>query len=233
MIIFGVDSSSAAGSAAAVRDGELLYEAFANEGLTHSETLLVRCDEVFREAGLTPKEVGCYAVTAGPGSFTGLRIGLGLVKGLAFVRETPCVPVSTFEALAFPLLERGKDLLCVLDARQKRVYCAGYHVAEGNLIPALAPQILPLSGLDDAIRESGISDPLIAGDAAAQASEAVNGGTDAGEEYHFVHAGAVALVAERLYRQGAGVAPNELRPVYLQASQAERERNKRLQGGTT
>ena len=89
MIVFGVDSSAAAGSAAAVRDGEVLYEAFANEGLTHSETLLVRCDEVFRGTGIEPAQVDCFAVTAGPGSFTGLRIGLGLVKGMAFVRNTP------------------------------------------------------------------------------------------------------------------------------------------------
>ncbi|MBR5045204.1 MAG: tRNA (adenosine(37)-N6)-threonylcarbamoyltransferase complex dimerization subunit type 1 TsaB, partial [Oscillospiraceae bacterium] len=72
MIILGVDSSSAAGSAAVSRDGELLYEAFANEGLTHSQTLLVRCDEALRAGGVRPSDVDVFAVTSGPGSFTGL-----------------------------------------------------------------------------------------------------------------------------------------------------------------
>ena len=230
MIVFGVDSSAAAGSAAAVRDGEVLYEAFANEGLTHSETLLVRCDEVFRGTGIEPAQVDCFAVTAGPGSFTGLRIGLGLVKGMAFVRNTPCVPVSTFDALAWPLACKERDLVCVLDARQKRVYCCAYHVVEGRPVRVTEPGILPLSELAQHLEEAGISDPLIAGDAAPMAAAVLPDAEEAGEPFRYVHAGEVARIAEVMYRQGQFVLPNELKPVYLQLSQAERERKKKLEG---
>lgn len=229
MIVFGVDSSAAAGSAAAVRNGEILYEAYANEGLTHSETLLVRCDEVFRNAGIEPEQVDCFAVTAGPGSFTGLRIGLGLVKGMAFVRNTPCVPVSTFDALAWPLADRGRDLVCVLDARQKRVYCCAYHIEQGRPVRAVEPGILPLSELAQHLEEAGIRDPLIAGDAAPAAAAVLTDAEEAGEAFRFVHAGEVARIAEVMYRQGDCVLPNDLKPVYLQLSQAERERKKKLE----
>ena len=230
MIVFGVDSSAAAGSAAAVRDGEILYEAYANEGLTHRETLLVRCDEVFRSTGIEPEQVDCFAVTAGPGSFTGLRIGLGLVKGMAFVRKTPCVPVSTFDALAWPLAERNRDLVCVLDARQKRVYCCAYRIADGKPVRAGEPQILPLAELAKHLKDAGISDPLIAGDAAPMVAAVLPDAEEAGEAFRYVHAGEVARIAEVMYRRGEYVLPNELRPVYLQLSQAERERKRKLEG---
>ncbi|MEG2259910.1 MAG: tRNA (adenosine(37)-N6)-threonylcarbamoyltransferase complex dimerization subunit type 1 TsaB, partial [Oscillospiraceae bacterium] len=100
MIIFAVDSSSCAGSAAVYKDGTILAESFANVGLTHSETLMVLCDEVFRRSGIGPCDVDYFAVTSGPGSFTGLRIGMGTVKGMAFATRKPCVAVPTPEALA-------------------------------------------------------------------------------------------------------------------------------------
>ena len=224
MIIFSVDSSSVAGSAALLLDGDTVYECFAKEGLTHSETLLERCDEVFRKTGYRPSDVDCYAVTAGPGSFTGLRIGLNLVKGMAFADSTPCVPVSTFDALACPAVSYGRDILCTLDARQKRVYCAAYHVRDGKPVQVMKGQILPLDDLESALEQAGISGPVVVGDAAASAHEKVKDSIMCEERFIDVHASDVGKAAYEKYMQGRYMSPDMLAPVYLQLSQAERNR---------
>ena len=226
MIVFSVDSSSVAGSAALIKDGIPVFECFAKEGLTHSETLLARCDEVFKKTGYLPEDVDCYAVTSGPGSFTGLRIGLNLVKGMAFAKNTPCVPVSTFDALAYPAVKYNRDILCVLDARQKRVYCSAYHVVEGKPMQVLEGQILPLNELDSVLSEIGICEPVVVGDAAQSAHEAVSGSILCDENLIDVHATEVGKVAYKMFINGECISPDLLAPVYLQLSQAERERKK-------
>ena len=224
MIILAVDSSSAAGSAAVYSDGRILYEAYANEGLTHSQTLLVRCDEAFRNSGTAPSDIDIYAVTAGPGSFTGLRIGMGLVKGMAFASDARCAAVPTFLALAQPLAGTGRDILTVLDARQKRVYCSAFRSEEGGLIKIMEDCILPLSELDEAVKACGLRNVLIAGDASPQAAASVEGAEDAGEDYRYVHAGQVCVAAAGMAERGELCTADELRPFYLQPSQAERNR---------
>lgn len=224
MIILAVDSSSAAGSAAVYRDGQILYEAYANEGLTHSQTLLVRCDEAFRNSGTVPGDVDIYAVTAGPGSFTGLRIGMGLIKGMAFANDARCAAVPTFLALAQPLADSGRDILTVLDARQKRVYCSAFRSRNGELEKIMDDCVLPIADLDKAVKECGLSNVLVAGDASAQAAEAVEGAEDAGDEYRYVHAGQVCTAAAKMAERGELCSADELRPFYLQLSQAERNR---------
>ena len=100
MNILAVDTAGKTAAVAVLRDDVLLYEAQCNNGLTHSETLLPMIDTALKAAGLTVDDLDVLGVTNGPGSFTGLRIGLAAVKGLAFPRETLCAPVSTLEALA-------------------------------------------------------------------------------------------------------------------------------------
>ena len=100
MTVFALDSASKAAGVCILQDGRMVYHASLCRGLTHSETLLPLCDEAFRAAQITPADVDVFAAAAGPGSFTGLRIGLATLKGLAFVHNTPCVCVSTLEALA-------------------------------------------------------------------------------------------------------------------------------------
>ncbi len=224
MIILGVDSSAAAGSAAVMRDGELLYEAYANEGLTHSQTLLVRCDEAVRKSGIKPADIDVYAVTSGPGSFTGLRIGMGLVKGMAFPTGARCAGVSTFLALAEPLRDSGRDILTVLDARQKRVYCCAYRSRDGVLTKIMDECVIGLDALDAAVKAAGIERPVVTGDVSQEAAGYVEGAEFGGEELRFVHAGYVCRAAEEAARAGELCGADELRPFYLQLSQAERNR---------
>ncbi len=131
MIVLGLDSAGKAASVALLRDGEPLYAASLRAGLTHSETLLPLCAEALRAAGLAPQDVDLYAVNAGPGSFTGLRIGLASVKGLCFPFGTPCAGVSTLESLAFSLPVSG-SVLGALDARRGEVYCAAFTMDNGT-----------------------------------------------------------------------------------------------------
>lgn len=224
MIILGIDSSAAAGSAAVFRDGKLIYEAYANEGLTHSQTLLVRCDEAMRNSGTVPSDVDVFAVTSGPGSFTGLRIGMGLVKGMAFATGAKCAGVSTFLALAEPLKDSGRDILTVLDARQKRVYCCAYKSEGGALRKLMDECVVSLDDLDRTVKEAGLLQPVVVGDVSMQAAACVEGAEDGGEELRFVHAGYVCAAAEEIAERGALCSADELRPFYLQLSQAERNR---------
>ena len=99
MTIFGLDSAGKTAGIAILRDSRLIYECYLATGHTHSETLLCLCKNAFDAAGLSPAEIDVFAAAAGPGSFTGLRIGLAAVKGLAFPHDTPCAAVSTLEAL--------------------------------------------------------------------------------------------------------------------------------------
>lgn len=229
MIILGVDSSSAAGSAAVSRDGELLYEAYANEGLTHSQTLLVRCDEALRAAGIRPGDVDVFAVTSGPGSFTGLRIGMGLVKGMAFATGARCAGVSTFLALAEPLRDSGRDILTVLDARQKRAYCSAYRSVNGELTKVMDECVLSFTELNDICGKTGLTAPLVVGDISMEVSSFVDGAEYAGDDLRYVHAGYVCEAASVMADRGLLCSAEELRPFYLQLSQAERNRIQRDQ----
>ena len=123
MNILAVDTAGKTAGVALLQDDRLLYEVYLDAGMTHSETLMPMIDTCLKMCGMTCAEIDLYGVNAGPGSFTGLRIGLAAVKGLAFPRETLCAPVSTLEALAAAHTGEG-TVLCALDARRAQVYSA-------------------------------------------------------------------------------------------------------------
>ena len=125
MNILAVDTAGRSASVALLRDDTLLYETVCNCGLTHSETLMPMVDAALKTAGLHPEDIELYAVTAGPGSFTGLRIGMSAVKGMALVHQTPCAGVSTLEALARCHTGEGV-VVCAMDARRGQVYWAAF-----------------------------------------------------------------------------------------------------------
>ena len=128
MNILAVDTAGKTAGVALLQDDRLLYEVYLDAGMTHSETLMPMIDTCLKMCGMTCAEIDLYGVNAGPGSFTGLRIGLAAVKGLAFPRETLCAPVSTLEALAAAHTGEG-TVLCALDARRAQVYSAAFDLA--------------------------------------------------------------------------------------------------------
>ena len=128
MNILAVDTAGKSAAVAILRDDTLLYETQCNNGMTHSETLLPMIDTALRACGLTMEDIDLLGVTSGPGSFTGLRIGLSVVKGLALPRQIPCAGVSTMAALAYGLASEG-TVIGAQDARRGQVYWGAFDLA--------------------------------------------------------------------------------------------------------
>ena len=227
MNILAVDTAGKTAGVALLQDGRLLYEVYFDGGLTHSETLLPLIDQCLKLCKLTCADIGLFGVNAGPGSFTGLRIGLAAVKGLAFPRNTPCAPVSTLEALAAGHVGEG-TVLCALDARRGQVYCAAFDLAtharlmedDARAVPDLADFVKsckkPLFFVGDGAYLCYNSYSEAQG--VLPVPPALRGGRAAG----------VALAAQRMAQAGRCVPPEALLPDYHRLSQAERERAARL-----
>ena len=227
MNILAVDTAGKTAGVALLRDGRLVYEVYFDGGLTHSETLLPLIDSCLKLCGLTCADIDLFGVNAGPGSFTGLRIGLAAVKGLAFPRHTPCAPVSTLEALAAGHLGEG-TVLCSLDARRGQVYSAAFDLATHARL--LDDDARAAASLADFVKSC--KKPLFfVGDGAylcyniyseadgvLPVPPALRGGRAVG----------VALAAQRMAEAGLTVPPEALLPDYHRLSQAERERAARL-----
>ncbi len=131
MKILGVDSTATAASAAVFIDGKIVSLQFSNTGLTHSQTLLPMIDTALKNASLKVDDLDFVAVSNGPGSFTGVRIGVSAVKGIAQPLDIPCVSVSTTEVIAKPLENTGCYAVAVMDARCNQVYTAQFDCENG------------------------------------------------------------------------------------------------------
>ncbi len=223
MIVFGVDSSTQAGSAALMRDGVLVAESYADVGLTHSERLLVLCDEVFQRAGIQPSEVDVFAVTCGPGSFTGLRIGIGTVQGFAFATGARCVGLSTMAALAHNVADGCGTVVAVLDARRGRVYHAAFAVANGAVELRSADAVVEIAALSSMYENERI---LLVGDGAQMCYNVLKETVDcrvAPPHLLLPRAAAVCDAALEAVRAGDTVDAASLIPNYIQLPQATRE----------
>lgn len=229
MLILGIDSTALTASAAVadVQDGEVrTYSLFTVKNkLTHSETLLPMAEQALQIYGARPEDLELLAVNAGPGSFTGVRIGVATVKGLAFPRDIPCVAVSTLEALAEPLSRWGGVVCAAMDARRGQFYCALFAGGE-RLTPDAC---LSAEEIRELLTRQG-KPVSVCGDGAALLTSAL-----ADPSIRAVHptvrdqnALATAVCGERLFREGKAVSGKELRPVYLRVPQAERERKAKL-----
>jgi len=230
MNILAVDTAGKTVGVALMRDDRLLYECYLDGGLTHSETLMLLIDGALRLCGLTCADIGLYGVNAGPGSFTGLRIGLAAVKGLAFPRGTLCAPVSTLEALAAAHAGEG-TVICALDARRAQVYCAAFDLAShARLLDDDARAVSELKNFIENCKK-----PLFfVGDGASLCYNVYGncGGVIAvPPAVRTPRAGAVALAAAQMYARGEAGPPEALLPDYHRLSQAERERAERLAAG--
>ena len=227
MLILAFESSARAASAALLRDGKLISQYAQCSGLTHSRTLLPMGEDMLKNAELTLDDVDLIAVAHGPGSFTGVRIGVSMVKGLAWASDKPCVGVSTLEAMAWHGLAAGGLVCPVMDARRSQVYNALFSIEDGR--PVRLTEDRPIS-LEELAAELAASDwaPFLVGD-----------GAELTYRYLTEHGIDCALAPENLRMQSAwGVAmaamdkepgnADSLLPVYLRLSQAERERQERM-----
>ena len=231
MMILALESSATACSTALCRDGELVAQSYQNSGLTHSRTLLPMVGDMLRNCGHSLKDVDVIAVAAGPGSFTGLRIGVSTAKGLAWPGDKPCAPCSTLESMAWPLAHlENKVIVCAMDARRNQVYNALFR-ATGRSLERLCPdRAISLEDLGEDLKNYENS-KIVVGDGAKLCYNTL---TERGlplelapPNLRMQSAWGVARAAQVLADQGGLVSGRDLVPVYHRLSQAERERLER------
>ena len=231
MKLLTFESSAKAASTALLSDGALLAEYTQNSGQTHSRTLMEMAKDMLGNCGLTPQDVDAVAVAAGPGSFTGVRIGMACAKGFAWGRDIPCCGVSTLEAMAWQASEFSGIVCCAMDARRSQVYHARF-LAENGTLTRLCPDCAV--SLDEVrlALENCEKPKIMVGDGAQLCYNTfgteISGCMLAPEHRRMQRASGVALAARRLLSEGADCSGAALAPNYLRLSQAERERAERL-----
>lgn len=227
MRILAMDSSGLVASVALVEEENLLAEYTMNLKKTHSETLLPMIDAIVKLTGTDLSRIDAIAVSAGPGSFTGLRIGSATAKGLGFALEKPLISVPTLEGMAYHFVESDKLICPMMDARRKQVYTGIYRFADGRLITVLEGLACPVEELIGKINELG-QEVIFLGDGVPMAREMLEEQVKVPHRYAPLHmnrqrASAVGARAFDLYREGQIQTAARHAPVYIRKSQAERE----------
>lgn len=231
MTILAVDTSSQAASCALWQDGVLAGEFFCNVGLTHSQTAMPMVEALLHITGVALPDVDVLAVTTGPGSFTGLRIGIASVKGMAMALDKPCAGVSTLEALAAGVPGFEGYVAPVMDARRSQVYTALFRSRDGVLERLSPDQALSVAELGKIL--APLDGPvMLVGDGSVLCYQALKDLPNlrlAPEGCRHQRAGWVAAVAAGMAEQKKLISAEQLAPAYLRLPQAERERMEREQ----
>lgn len=229
MKILALDSTAEACTAALCDDGRLIAEMTVNTGNTHSQTLLPLVEQILKISETSLEEIDAFACSTGPGSFTGVRIGAATIKGLAYGKNKPCVSVSTLEALAYNISGYNGILCPVMNARRNQVYNALFECRDAKIMRLTSDRALSIDELDDEL--SGFDSPIyLSGDGYTITERGLKKATISfvPERQRFQSGYSVAMCAYDKLAKGETLSDNELVPIYLRPSQAERERNERL-----
>lgn len=232
-LILAVDTTAKPVSCALAEGNRVLASYYANTGLTHSQTLLPMIEHLLHLSDKRIEDLDALAVNAGPGSFTGVRIGVSTVKGLAFTNDLPCVAVSTLESMAeHTAALPGAVICCLMDARCQQVYGALFEKDGEGVVRRLSEdEALTIAQMGEKV--AALQRPIVlVGDGSEMCyriwKETIPNVVLAPASVRFQNAAATALVAVRMYEQGKTVSAEELLPLYLRLPQAERELNARL-----
>lgn len=233
MLILAFETSAKAGSVALMDENKLLGESYSNTGLTHSQTLMTMAESLLQACGCKVSDLSAVAVAAGPGSFTGVRIGAAAAKGLSWGAEKPCIGVSTLEAMANNLGAWEGTVCCVMDARRSQVYNALFRAEGGRLNRICEDRAISLADLGEELKN--MENPVfLVGDGSILCyntlKEAVPSLVCPPEHRMHQRAAGVALVARQQLLAGHAPSGGELTLNYLRLSQAERERIEREKG---
>ena len=229
MLILGFESSAKSASVALMRDGELISHFFQKSGLTHSKTLLPMAEDLLKNAGFSFNDIDVFACSCGPGSFTGIRIGVSAIKGLCWGADKNAVGVSTLEAMALSVPPCEGRIICgAMDARRNQVYNALFEIApDGSLVRLCADRAISLKELSEELGKIGKGVYVIGDGAELCCSFLLEKGFDAimpPAELRLQTAVGVCRAAMKIEPSSAA----DLLPVYLRLSQAERERQEKL-----
>lgn len=236
MRILALDSSAVSASVAVMDDTVLLGEGFVNTRLTHSQTLMPMVQQVLTCAQIPLASIDVFAVTVGPGSFTGVRIGTSCVQGMAMAQDKPCVGVSTLEAIAYNLTDFDGVICAVMDARRQQVYNACFESRDGILTRLTPDRALAIDALAEECRAYRKT-IFLAGDGAvlcykSEVFRALGEVRLPAEPYRYQRGYGTARAALQSLKHKPPVDAGELVPVYLRPPQAERELKQRLEKET-
>lgn len=228
MKILSVECSATPCSVAVSENGKILASAFCNVKLTHSQTLMPMVESVLRSSLLGIKDIGAFAVSSGPGSFTGVRIGISAVKGMAQAGNLPCISVSTLESMAQNYSDTDCFVCAVMDARCNQVYNALFDNQNGVCERICDDRALAIDDLVSQIEEIAKQGKriYIVGDGAEifySFVKEIENVVLADEQRRFQNAVGVSAVAEIMFKNNDYITAERLRPKYLRLPQAERE----------
>ena len=237
MKLLTLESASLSASVCVTEDTRLLAQSFQNCGLTHSATLLPMVDHVMTASRLTLDEIDAVAVVTGPGSFTGVRIGVSTVKGIADGRGLPCIGVSSLAAAAWNVALRDGIICPVMDARRGQLYNALFSAERGVLTRLTPDRLILRDDLKKELISLGKSAVLV-GDGAQMCYNEFSGSEvpdviPAPPGLVFPAAHGAAMEAHRLAQEGQLLTAAQLMPCYLRQPQAVRERLARQTAQTT
>ena len=222
MNLLALDTTGPVASVAVLRAGKLVYEAYLNNGMTHSQFFMPLVDEALEHGGLSMKEIDAVACAIGPGSFTGVRIGVATARGLAHAWNIQTVGVNTLDALAWNAAAYPGTVCPMLDARRQEVYTACFQW-EGERFKRLSEY--QAISVEEAVKEAG--EALYLGDGAKANREAIEGLCGAAhfipEQLNLQRASGVAMAGQALLAEGKGGDYHSLIPYYIRRPQAERE----------
>lgn len=232
MKILGLDSSGIVASVAIVEDENLIAEYTVNYKKTHSQTLLPMLDELAKMTELDLDTIDAIAVAAGPGSFTGLRIGSATAKGLGLALKKPLVEIPTVDALAYNLYDANALICPIMDARRSQVYTGIYCFQDHKLVTLEEQMAVPVAELIEKLNERGKA-VIFLGDSVPVFAKTIEETLKVPYSFAPAHvnkqrAAAVATLAQLYVKEGKVVTAMEHVPEYLRVSQAERERAQRL-----
>lgn len=232
MKILGIDSSAKSASAAVTENGKIISHFYINTGLTHSQTLMPMIESALRCADVSLDEIGLIAVNKGPGSFTGVRIGVAAAKGLADVKNIPCLGISTLESMAYNLIDSDCIAVCVMDARCSQVYTALFDITDGKIERITDDEAISIAELENRLKNSEKTKILVGDGAEICYNKMIIDDIClkiASDNIRYQNAVGVCLAAQS--RNEAEYIPAfDLVPEYLRPPQAERELKNKNKG---
>ncbi|MBR4073320.1 MAG: tRNA (adenosine(37)-N6)-threonylcarbamoyltransferase complex dimerization subunit type 1 TsaB [Clostridia bacterium] len=232
MKILSVECSAGPASVALLDGEKIAASSFVNVKLTHSQTLVPMIKNLLESSLTSINDIDAIAVAVGPGSFTGIRIGIGAIKGLAAKDNIPCIPVSTLRGMAEPYITDNCIVCAVMDARCNQVYNALFRIENNKITRLCEDRALMCNELADELNKN-FSDKkiIVTGDGADLFYPFIENlpyANKAPESTKYQNAIGIALAAREEFENGNAVTPAALLPVYLRLPQAERELKKKL-----
>lgn len=232
MLVLSVDSSYSTATCALIKDDKILAEINLNDKKQHSVILMRLIDSILKEYEIDINDIDAFTISRGPGSFTGLRIGMATLKGLAFASKKPLISVSTLDALAYNSISFQGIICPIMDALRDNIYTCLYKNENNNLTPLIKEQCLNINELVTILKEQTL--PIIfVGDGVAKHKEFLQENIPnsffAPNHSNFPKASSVGELGIKKINDGIIENIDSINPIYLRKSQAEREYEKRME----